>query len=43
LRELIGERREDGTLLSASVPTTETTTIPIITGVVPVIGSGAPR
>ncbi|WEG09779.1 glycosyl hydrolase family 65 protein [Microbacterium horticulturae] len=30
LRELIGERREDGTLLSASVPTTHTTSIPII-------------
>jgi len=30
LRELIGERREDGTLLSASVPTAHTTAIPII-------------
>ncbi|WP_308491586.1 glycoside hydrolase family 65 protein [Microbacterium terrisoli] len=30
LRELIGERREDGTLLAASVPTTETTTIDVI-------------
>nr|WP_274637387.1 glycosyl hydrolase family 65 protein [Microbacterium bovistercoris] len=37
LRELIGERREDGTLLSASVPTTETTSIPVISGAVPVI------
>ncbi|WP_051192045.1 glycoside hydrolase family 65 protein [Microbacterium luticocti] len=39
LHELIGERREDGTLLSASVPTTVTTTIPVIdmTGEVPVI------
>jgi alpha,alpha-trehalose phosphorylase len=38
LRELIGERREDGTLLSASVPTSVTTTIPVIaTGEVPVI------
>jgi len=37
LRELIGERREDGTLLSASVPTTVTTTIPVITAPVPTL------
>ncbi|GAA3760690.1 glycosyl hydrolase family 65 protein [Microbacterium kribbense] len=37
LHELLGERREDGTLLSASVPTANTTTIPVVTGLVPVI------
>jgi alpha,alpha-trehalose phosphorylase len=34
LRELIGERRDDGTMLSASIPTV-TTTIPIITTEIP--------
>ncbi|OJU69910.1 MAG: family 65 glycosyl hydrolase, partial [Microbacterium sp. 70-38] len=37
LREVIGERREDGTLLSASIPTV-TTTIPIITTEIPTVG-----
>jgi hypothetical protein len=38
LRELIGERREDGTVLAASVPTTVSTPIPVFaSGEVPAI------
>ncbi len=41
LRQFLGERREDGTLIYASVPTV-TTAIPVITGTNPVVSAPTP-